>query len=67
MTMEEFFAQAAQNELHPQIPGIGAELQEEINAYLEQHGMAMDEFIALSHRMRYIPKYRKWRERKWRT
>ena len=56
MTMDEFFAQAAQNELHPQIPGVGAELQGEINAYLEEHDMAIDEFIALATQDELHPK-----------
>ena len=56
MTMDEFFAQAAQNQLHPQIPGIGAKLKTEIEAYLEEHGMAMDEFIAMAAQDELHPK-----------
>ena len=56
VTMDEFFAQAAQNQLHPQIPGIGAKLKTEIEAYLEEHGMAMDEFIAMAAQDELHPK-----------
>ena len=56
VTMAEFFAQAAQSQLHPHIPGIGGELQTKIDTYLEEHGMAMDEFIALAAQDELRPK-----------
>jgi len=46
MTMGEFIALAAQDELYPRSPGLDPELQAEVQAHLEGSEMTTSEFIA---------------------
>jgi len=48
MTMSEFVALAARDELHPRAPDLDPELQAEVMAYLEDSNITVDEFIALA-------------------
>lgn len=48
MTMGEFIARAAQDELHPRSSELDPELQAEVMAHLEDSDITVDEFIALA-------------------